>query len=164
MCDKLIASFDPESTEPLNIETLAKSITLLDAITMVNLAWRAVSDQTIANCYRKAGFGEMPQLSISISVPPLPAHIENFEVEEEDQNLYAPTSNETSVDCDDDTDAEAPSILSHSELMKRITPLINHMTVTNNADMLSKLLDIQKNIADLRVLKQSCIADFFKKA
>ena len=36
MCGKLIASFDPESTEPINIETLAKSITLLDAITMVD--------------------------------------------------------------------------------------------------------------------------------
>ena len=34
MCDKLIASFDPESTEPINIETQAISITLLDAITM----------------------------------------------------------------------------------------------------------------------------------
>lgn len=65
---------------------------------------------------------------------------------------------------DNETEPDAPKPLTHVELMKCMMPLIDHMTVTNNSAILSKLLSIQNDIAALRPVKQTKISDFWRKS
>lgn len=42
----------------LSANELAKRVTLLDAVHMLNKAWKSVKQETIQNCFRKAGFSQ----------------------------------------------------------------------------------------------------------
>lgn len=53
--EKIIAEIDCSETQ-LSANNLAKKITLLDAVHMLHQAWRDIKQQTIVNCFRKAGF------------------------------------------------------------------------------------------------------------
>lgn len=68
MCDKLQSACDLDSNNPESVDSLTKSITILDTITMGNLTWKTLTSQTIVNCYRKAGFSQVPQLSVILSI------------------------------------------------------------------------------------------------
>ena len=54
LATRLISELDSDSS--LQMKDLAKNISLLDAIYLLDEAWQAVKETTISNCYRHSGF------------------------------------------------------------------------------------------------------------
>ena len=55
MVSRIISEIDDAGSE-LSATTLAKAVTLLDAVHMLRSAWAAVTTSTVINCFGKAGF------------------------------------------------------------------------------------------------------------
>ena len=54
---------DIDGQQGLSANELARKLTLLDAIHMLAKAWSNVKEETIKNCYKKAGFVKTPMMS-----------------------------------------------------------------------------------------------------
>lgn len=77
---RIIADID--TVENMSATKLARKLTLLDAIHMLMKAWRNVTQETIKNCFRKAGFQKSLQPENTDDLLPtsdIDAPIENFD-------------------------------------------------------------------------------------
>jgi hypothetical protein len=57
MCERIIAELD-DIRDRSDASAAAKRISLLDALHLVAISWKRVSDKTIENCFRKCGFSK----------------------------------------------------------------------------------------------------------
>jgi len=57
MCAQIIAELD-DIQDQSDASAAAKKISLLDALHLVAMSWKQVSEKTIENCFRKGGFSK----------------------------------------------------------------------------------------------------------
>ena len=68
-----------DSSSSVTVSSLAKSITLLDSMHMLKVAWQDVKESSIVNCFSKAGFiTSSPENDDSMEQPPLGFTTEEF--------------------------------------------------------------------------------------
>ena len=75
---RIVACIDSSSS--VTVSSLAKSITLLDAMHMLKVAWQDVKDSSIVNCFSKAGFvTSSHENDDNVEQPPLGFSSDEFE-------------------------------------------------------------------------------------
>lgn len=173
---KIVASIDTVQKEKLTSLDIAKKISLLCAIHMMNKAWNKVSDKAIVNCFSKCGFImeanheniHVPDENVSEwmsvedfnnfvdfdgSLPPL-----------EDVNIdIQPEPEIVSEEEDDPAEAEnGKTGPSSTEVFAACETIRQFLEVQSNVDF-SKFYELERQVGDLlcRRKKQKKITDFF---
>lgn len=183
ICEKLLSAMD-EGDDMINLESVAKRITVLDAITYAALAWNKMTKETISNCFRKAGFKspQLPQIQLELlrccddSAGTSEVLGENDEVTEDvsDEDIVAKIKEksqnaEESVLDDDGEDivtaSATPPELSYRKISSLFGELLQQVQLTGNIHHYQTLVDAQHAIVVAsRPSKQKLITSFFRQS
>ena len=180
---RIIMELDSDETK--TVIHLAKAISLLDAIYMLHSAWGKVSQQTIANCYGKAGFAEMPECATAVDLLPIPERLTAEEFEaliDQDQDLEVCgiltdtelvesvkrqkiSEKDEEEDDDDDEIEDVVQMPTTTELSSAVRAIRVFLQMQGESVMLQQFGDIEKEVARhaIKNKTQTTITSFFPK-
>ncbi|GBN65531.1 hypothetical protein AVEN_180887-1 [Araneus ventricosus] len=165
-------------------------VSVLNAIFYIDQSWNMVSQKTIANCFRHAGFHSSPESEElledndeDLPLTELAEKLQNRSYAIPDENLYTKidedlaTNSEASIqdivsnvlnsnaegsDDEDDSVCEKKSV-STSDAFKAIDDLRCFFTNSEAADEHLKVIrDLEKVVLTTKKSRQSCISEYFK--
>lgn len=188
LCERLISlidSQDPSTEAPLPFDKLAiKNVTLLNAITMLAIAWNSVTQPTLQNCFRKGGFTEpgrpmirldnLPMIRIEAPTGFNQEAFDNFELETENIAVTEGNDDESIIQAaretiitpsepdQDDADEISTPKLPTTELIKSLTLMREQFEMHGLLDCVENMNKTINSLCAQQKLKQTTIDDFFK--
>ena len=175
MVQHIITEIDTSTTN-VTASNLAKTVTLLDAMHMLKVAWKDVKLATITNCFRKAGFSlhlaeENPTLDNQHPEEMTQTQFDEFVDIDSNLQCHGVLTDEdiinsvrqTSEDPDSDDDDSTPEPLTTSREAYIALKKVRSYFEQNNLD-LTEYYAIEKILqaAMARKTKQINITDFLK--
>ena len=161
-------------------QDVLKSVTLLDAIHLLDRAWQSVSSQTIENCFKKGGFkGENEDIAIEEVVEDLPEESDQLAALEEslptwgeptDRELLesvrpATTSSILADRDEDEDDIEIVQSITIAQAMLHLSALRSFVQAAGIEEAYESIHNLEKALTDesQRNRRISRITEYFQR-